>query len=395
VNKTSGCLDLSDNTGRFSLSRTHFNMNKFGHSTDEDFEIVGYVIGGMIEASRDLLLARSQSLKLAGPQPLKFRRYLDITAPNLIKFYEGADLQIVDRNVLPYKIIKSLGVGGCASVEMVEDITTGQVFAHKLFRRYHGPNLDGFRQEVQNEVKIMRRLSPHPHIISLFATYSCNRDFGMILTPVADDEDLATYLQKISDSGTPPTTKNCTVLVCAFGCLASGLAFIHKQTIRHKDIKPQNILIHQGRIIYTDFGIAFDATQQDSTTTTGRPNAFTRRYCAPEVASWAKRNRKSDIFSLGCVFIEILTILEPLLYSEHLKAPAYHEVIEDLRNDLNHKQTTNPHWSGLVRICANMLEPDIDHRISTEGLLTEMKALAGPEANSTLKYFCDFCSKGN
>ncbi|PVH98199.1 kinase-like protein, partial [Periconia macrospinosa] len=236
----------------------------------------------------------------------------------LITVREGADLQISDHNVLPYKVIRNLGMGGCASVEMVEDTTTGQLFAHKIFRRYHGPNLKKFRLEVRNEIKIMRRLSSHPHIIRLFATYACKRDFGMILTPVADGGDLATYLLNILDSGNPPTAENRAVLMRAFGCLANGLAFIHKQTIRHKDIKPQNILIHQGRIIYTDFGIAFDATQHDSTTTTGRPNAFTRRYCAPEVASWAKRNRKSDIFSLGCVFIEVLTVLEPLLHSEHL-----------------------------------------------------------------------------
>jgi serine/threonine protein kinase len=45
---------------------------------------------------------------------------------------------------------------------------------------------------------------------------------------------------------------------------------MHEQTIRHKDIKPQNILIHRGSAIYTDFGISLDFAQQDSTTT-GHP----------------------------------------------------------------------------------------------------------------------------
>jgi hypothetical protein len=48
-------------------------------------------------------------------------------------------------------------------------------------------------------------------------------------------------------------------------------------------IKPQNILVHNGQMIYTDFGIAFDASGQD-TTTSGFPGAHTKRYCAPEVA---------------------------------------------------------------------------------------------------------------
>ena len=46
----SGCLDISDRTNKFSLSRTHFDMNKFGKPTEEDFEIVCDVIKRMIEA---------------------------------------------------------------------------------------------------------------------------------------------------------------------------------------------------------------------------------------------------------------------------------------------------------------------------------------------------------
>lgn len=284
-------------------------------------------------------------------------------------------------------------MGGCATVEMVKDITTGRTFAHKLFRRYHGPNLGKFKQEIDNEIMIMRRLSSHPHIIRLFATYSCGRDFGMILTPVADSGDLATYLLNISDSGNPVSTEQRAVLVLAFGCLASGLAYIHQQTIRHKDIKPQNILIHQGRVIYTDFGIAFDGSHLENTTTTGTPSAFTRRYCAPEVANWSKRNRKSDVFSLGCVYIELLTVLEPFFYTKLLEAPTYFEIVCELRAHLNDKCTHDSHWNSLVSICLDMMEPDIDQRIDVSDLLTRLHVLNPPESDSTTGYFCVLCCK--
>jgi serine/threonine protein kinase len=306
---------------------------------------------------------------------------------------EGADLQISDRGVLPYRVIRNLGMGGCATVEMVKDITTGRTFAHKLFRKYRGPNLGKFKQEVENEIMIMRRLSSHPHIIRLFATYSCGRDFGLILTPVADSGDLATYLLGISDSGNPLTAEQSAVLVRAYGCLASGLAYIHQHTIRHKDIKPQNILVHQGRVIYTDFGIAFDGSYLDNTTTTGPPNAFTRRYCAPEVASWAKRNRKSDIFSLGCVYIELLTVLEPSFYTELLEAPIYFEIARELRINLNDKCTHASHWNSLVSVCLDMMEPDIDQRIDISELLTRFHASKPPEAISITGFFCALCCK--
>jgi hypothetical protein len=61
VNESSGCLDLSDATHKFSLSRNHFNMNKFGKPTEEDFETVRDVLKDMIGQSYGLLLARSQS----------------------------------------------------------------------------------------------------------------------------------------------------------------------------------------------------------------------------------------------------------------------------------------------------------------------------------------------
>ncbi|KAH8728360.1 hypothetical protein GQ44DRAFT_824189 [Phaeosphaeriaceae sp. PMI808] len=48
VSESSGCLDLSDSTSKHSLSRTHFNMNKFGKATEEDFEMVAEVVEGMV-----------------------------------------------------------------------------------------------------------------------------------------------------------------------------------------------------------------------------------------------------------------------------------------------------------------------------------------------------------
>lgn len=60
VSESSGCLDLSEATSKFSLSRTHFDMNKFGRPTEEDFETVADVVTAMIKASPVLMLARSQ-----------------------------------------------------------------------------------------------------------------------------------------------------------------------------------------------------------------------------------------------------------------------------------------------------------------------------------------------
>jgi hypothetical protein len=60
VSESSGCLDQNASTGKFSLSRTHFDMNKFGRPTEEDFETVSDEMKKMIMSSPALMLARSQ-----------------------------------------------------------------------------------------------------------------------------------------------------------------------------------------------------------------------------------------------------------------------------------------------------------------------------------------------
>ena len=60
VSRDEGCLDLTESTDKRSLSRTHFDMNKFGDAEEEDFETVAEVMQSMVKASPGLMLARSQ-----------------------------------------------------------------------------------------------------------------------------------------------------------------------------------------------------------------------------------------------------------------------------------------------------------------------------------------------
>ena len=234
----------------------------------------------------------------------------------------------------------------------------------------------------------MQRLSSHAHIIQIAGTYTCDHELGMILSPAANEGDLAAYIAKAFEAGM--TREQEVVLNRAFGCLASGLAYIHEHTIRHKDIKPQNILIHDGRVIYTDFGIAFDADQQD-TTTVGYPGAFTRRYCAPEVQDHANRNRKSDVYSLGCVFVEILDVLEPKIGFRDMDNLPYFQKSDPVRAKLVHTKGVTKARKGLLRICYDMLEPDQVFRIDTGTVLSRIAKLHGPKDRTETKFSCNDC----
>jgi hypothetical protein len=60
VSESSGCLDVSEATEKYSLERSLFNMNKFGKPSEEDFLTVSEVLRGMARAAPELLLTRSK-----------------------------------------------------------------------------------------------------------------------------------------------------------------------------------------------------------------------------------------------------------------------------------------------------------------------------------------------
>lgn len=72
-----------------------------------------------------------------------------------------------------------------------------------------------------------------------------------------------------------------------FGCLATAVAYLHAHKIRHKDIKPGNILVKDGRALLTDFGTSHNWSDDTKSSSSGTVAVLTKRYCAPEVADYA------------------------------------------------------------------------------------------------------------
>lgn len=151
---------------------------------------------------------------------------------------------------------------------------------------------------IQDEIDLLKRLR-QKHVVRLLTTYSVDRQYAIIMSPVAD-MNLKDYL-----SSTKPEGK----IYQWFGCLSAGLLYIHSQQIRHRDIKPANILVKGDSVLFTDFGIAKDFSEDATTSSTGTVDAKCYMYCAPEIAAEKSRGRPSDIFSLGCVFLEMATAL--------------------------------------------------------------------------------------
>ncbi|KAL8776002.1 MAG: hypothetical protein Q9194_003444 [Teloschistes cf. exilis] len=96
-----------------------------------------------------------------------------------------------------------------------------------------------------------------------------------------------------------------------FVCLSQALNYIHESDVRHKDIKPENILLDSsGNVVLTDFGISRRFPKKAPHVTNDQW-LWTRKYASPEIMKGKKvpRDDPSDVFSLGCVFLEMATLI--------------------------------------------------------------------------------------
>src|SRR4029079_8325464 len=87
--------------------------------------------------------------------------------------------------------------------------------------------------------------------------------------------------------------------------IGHALAFAHESGLVHRDVKPQNVLLGNGEVEVTDFGIARSGDVKQGMTQTGTVLG-TSDYIAPEQASGQPVSALSDVYSLGVVVYELL-----------------------------------------------------------------------------------------
>jgi serine/threonine protein kinase len=193
------------------------------------------------------------------------------------------------------------------------------------------------RKAIRNEVENLKMLD-HPHIVQVILTYEEQRMFHIVMRPLADC-DLKIFLEREKSL----TFGQVQLGWRWIGCLASTLAFIHSKGIRHKDIKPRNILVAGERILFSDFGSCHAFLDDGDSTTDGPAFGHTVKYCAPEIIAEGKRSRSADVFSLGCVFAELL------LWVHGHSVPMFHEQ----RTTISRGSTTNAYYATLDNLELN------------------------------------------
>jgi serine/threonine protein kinase len=286
-------------------------------------------------------------------------------------------------------------------------------------------------EKLREEANAMERLA-HKHILKLVGTYTLkNKNLYLLLYPVAVC-DLSKFLEDIDDlrtgncadrddalkrlgllgvknvgtieelaAGRVPvhriTASSSSMTAVGFlqqilGCMTEALAYVHSKDIRHCDLKPKNILLSPGRVYLADFGIARDVREaEDSVTDSRCGSPF---WMAPEVDNEIKHHKtEADIWALGCIFLNIATILygEALEKYEHImkdhdwntkyeKLPGFLDYLRSKAKAAQFEDHDAPsfNFKHIINLIESMLRYDPDERpkaLEVNARLTELGGL--------------------
>ena len=264
-----------------------------------------------------------------------------------------------------YTIERELGAGGMATVYLAHDIKHDRKVAMKVMRPELAAVLGAER--FLKEITVTAKLQ-HPRIVALYDS----GDAGGLLyyvMPYVEGESLRDRLNR--DEKIPIRE------AARFAShVASALAYAHRRDVVHRDIKPENILLSAGEAVVADYGIA-RATQvagADRLTQTGLA-VGTPAYMSPEQAAGAiDVDPRSDLYSLGCVFFEMVAGAPPFTAETPRQVVAKHvmDPVPPVRESA--PDVTMEVAAVIERLLAK--EPE-DRYQNAEALVEALEGLAG------------------
>ena len=196
-----------------------------------------------------------------------------------------------------YQLVAWLGQGSMGVVYRAHDLMLDRDVAVKFLSAKYFSGAEAAARFLR-EARLVARLS-HPNIMSIF---DVGEDHGWqyLVFEYIPGNDLHALMSSRAEPWT--ITDVLPILKAAL----EALAYAHGQGIIHRDIKPENIMLTpQGQVKVTDFGLAF--AHEEVRLTQGEAMVGTALYMSPEMIQSKPIDARTDLYSLGAVFYEVLT----------------------------------------------------------------------------------------
>ena len=213
----------------------------------------------------------------------------------------GKDSNSKQQNNVGYKKIKLIGRGAFGKVFLLKKLSDGAKCALKEIDISPMENQKEIN-DLCKEVRILKKVK-HPNIIEFYEVFKTDEPRTLyIITEFAEKGDLSNVLKKAKEKKEPIPEP---LLIDWFTQMLEALNYLHSNNIIHRDIKPQNIfLTASNRIKLGDFGVS---AQLLSTFKYAITSAGTIEYCSPEIVNGELHNFKTDMWSLGVTFYQLLS----------------------------------------------------------------------------------------
>jgi serine/threonine-protein kinase len=203
--------------------------------------------------------------------------------------------RLADKLAGRYAIERELGHGGMAVVFLAVDLRHDRRVALKVLRPEVSAEIGAER--FLREVRMAAGLT-HPNVLTV---YDSGEVDGLLFYVMPNMEGRS-LRERLDQERQLPLDEAIRIT----RQVASALDYAHRQRVVHRDIKPENILFHEGNAMVADFGIGKALSGDGSTTQTGMVIG-TPAYMSPEQAGGDSAiDGRTDVYSLGCVFYEML-----------------------------------------------------------------------------------------
>ena len=259
-----------------------------------------------------------------------------------------------------YRVIQLLGHGGMGEVYQVHDAELDEEVALKLLRAELSREAS-YRQRLRSEVRLARRVS-HPNVCRVH-DLGQHKDHLFVTMELVRGKSLRALLRDMQ-AGTADALPLAAV-VDVIVQLSSALAAAHRAGVLHRDVKPDNVIVEDGRAVLTDFGVASMVGEGASRVIAGTPS-----YVAPEVLRGEKFDHRSDVYSATVVAYELLAGHPP--FSTRSMATALRRAVDGTPPPaLPSAVGPAPLRAAFEKVLTAGLDPDPAHRLPTIDRLAE------------------------